>query len=286
MSKVNGKDKIEYAKEVVAFLSRFYDIPIPEVIESEWSPEFRHDKIALALTLEEESLSTFLEEQVLHEYYHYLWYAMSKNFFDMSLHEKFLSKDKHVIAPLFESQEAGAVAFAKYWAILILKWKVMEIKPEQWKIKMVEEKEEKFVEDKKPETELPEGVVLVKFTMKDEKNAEGLETIFEAIINGGHEFRSAVHMKEMFRCVMYEKGWKIGSPIVLYAIHEDMAWSVQQTVDWAYLKEIDVVAVRREGREVEVGYIKLGIKAPPPKEKAIYAFRKVDGWKLGKIQEK
>jgi len=128
--------------------------------------------------------------------------------------------------------------------------------------------------------ELPEGVVLVKFEMKNEKYAEMVSTIFDAIASGDYEFRSAVHLKDMMRTVMYKKGAKTGTPIEVYAKDKDVAWSLQQTIDWAYNKIIKVVATRREGNMVEVAYIKVGLAPPPPKEKCIYSFKKTDGWKL------
>lgn len=131
-----------------------------------------------------------------------------------------------------------------------------------------------------PETKLPEGVTLVKFEMKNEKYAEMVSTIFDAIVSGKYEFRSAVHLKDMFRTVMYKKGEKTGTPIEMFAKDKDNAWSLQQTVDWAYRGIIKVVATKREGATVEVAYIKLGLAPVLPKEKYIYSFKKTDGWTL------
>jgi len=139
------------------------------------------------------------------------------------------------------------------------------------------EVDEEITEEEKP-TELPEGVITVKFGMKTEKDAESVETIFEAIVTGKYEFRSAVNIDDMVRTVMYDKGGKVGTPIVMFTKDKDIAWSLQQTIDWALHGMIKVVAVRRERDVVEVAHLKLGLKEPPPKAKYIKHF-KGRGWK-------
>ena len=135
-------------------------------------------------------------------------------------------------------------------------------------------------EEKVIETKLPEGVTMVKFEFLAEVDAKVAEDMFEVMIANGAEFRSAVNMGTMVRAVMYPKGSKTGSPIRMVTKDKDTAWSLQQTIDWDLRDQIQVVAVKKEGLVLEVAYIKKGLKAPPPKEKMIYAFKKTDGWTI------
>ena len=129
-------------------------------------------------------------------------------------------------------------------------------------------------------TILPEGVESAAFELYADTDAETTETVFMGIMSGKYDFRSAVNLGAMVRTVMYETGAKAGTPIEIVTVSKEMAWSLQQTIDWAHEKLIEVVAVRREGKIVEVAYIKVGIAPPPPKEKLIYTFKKTDGWTL------
>ena len=150
-----------------------------------------------------------------------------------------------------------------------------EILLEAWKtIKTIEEKPEVI------ETKVPEGVETVKYTFVNEKDAELVETMFDAITTGKYEFRSAVNIGTMVRCVMYEKGEKVGTPVRVIVTDKDMAWHLQQLIDWCLRKQVKVLAIRREGKNVEVAFRMEGIAPPPPKEKLWYSFKKTDGWSL------
>lgn len=142
----------------------------------------------------------------------------------------------------------------------------------------IAEKLKEFKEEKP--VELPEGVTLAKFEFQNEVYAKIAENIFELILAKAAEFRSAVNIKTMVRTVMYKKGEKTGAPYEMYTKDNENAWSLQQTIDWTYRDIIEVVAVKRDHTILEVAYTKKGLKAPPPKEKMIYAFKKTDGWKL------
>ena len=131
-----------------------------------------------------------------------------------------------------------------------------------------------------PETKVPEGITMAKFVFLAEVDAKVAEDMFEVMIAKGAEFRSAVNMGTMVRAVMYPKGSKTGSPIRMVTKDKETAWSLQQTIDWDLRDQIQVVAVKKEGVVVEAAYIKKGLKAPPPKEKMIYAFKKTDGWTI------
>ena len=130
------------------------------------------------------------------------------------------------------------------------------------------------------ETKIPEGVETVKYTFVNEKDAELVETMFDAITTGKYEFRSAVNIGTMVRCVMYEKGEKVGTPVRVIVTDKDMAWHLQQLIDWCLRKQVKVLAIRREGKNVEVAFRMEGIAPPPPKEKLWYSFKKTDGWSL------
>ncbi len=133
---------------------------------------------------------------------------------------------------------------------------------------------------------LPEGIYITKFEMSDEKNAEQIEIMFELMIEGTHDFRSAVNLDKDVRTVMCEKGKSYGTPMIISTVSKEMAWSLQQTIDWVYKELIKVVAVRRKGSIVEMGYIKLGIPELPKPETYIYYFEKTDGWTLEKHDRK
>jgi len=134
---------------------------------------------------------------------------------------------------------------------------------------------------------LPEGLETVPFELVDEANAEQVETMFLAMVKDTHEFRSAVNIGKDVRTVMYEKGKKYGGTrIHITTVSVPMAWSLQQTIDWCLLKQISVVAVRRKGAIVEVGYIKKGIPEPPSRETYIHYFEKTDGWTVEKHERK
>jgi len=141
-------------------------------------------------------------------------------------------------------------------------------------------KEEK--KEEVPETKIPEGVETVKYTFVNEKDAELVETMFDAITTGKYEFRSAVNIGTMVRCVMYEKGEKVGTPVRVIVTDKDMAWHLQQLIDWCLRRQAKILAIRREGKTVEVAFRMEGIKpmAKEEKEKLWFHFKKTDGWTL------
>ena len=144
----------------------------------------------------------------------------------------------------------------------------------------------KNLKEEEPVT-LPEGLETVPFELVDEANAEQVETMFLAMVEDTHEFRSAVNIGKDVRTVIYEKGKKYGgTPIQVTTVSKEMAWSLQQTIDWCLLKQIKVVAVRRKGAIVEVGYIKKGFAEPPMKETYIHYFEKTDGWTMEKHERR
>ena len=132
------------------------------------------------------------------------------------------------------------------------------------------------------ETKIPEDVETVKYAFVNEKDAELVETMFDAITTGKYEFRSAVNIGTMVRCVMYEKGEKVGTPVRVIVTDKDMAWHLQQLIDWCLRKQVKVLAIRREGKNVEVAFRMEGIKPMPKeeKEKLWYHLKKTDGWSL------
>ena len=155
-----------------------------------------------------------------------------------------------------------------------------EVKREiQERLKKIEVKE-KEIPTEVPVTKIPEGVEVVKYTFVNEKDAELVETMFDAITTGKYEFRSAVNIGTMVRCVMYEKGEKVGTPVRVIVTDKDMAWHLQQLIDWCLRRQAKILATRREGKTVEVAFRMEGIKPPPPKEWLVYRFKKTDGWSL------
>jgi len=131
-----------------------------------------------------------------------------------------------------------------------------------------------------PEEKIPEGVEVVKYVFVSETDAGMAETMFEAMGAGKAEFRSAVNLGTMVRCVMYEKDEKWGTPIRVAVMDKDMAWHLQQLIDWVYRKQAKILAVKKDKKEVSVAFRMEGIKPPPPKEKMFYQFKKTDGWSL------
>ena len=127
---------------------------------------------------------------------------------------------------------------------------------------------------------LPEGVYTVPFEMKDEKFAEMVENIFETIMAGKCVYKSAVNMDDAMRTVMREKDTGVETILMVSCKDNENAMSLRQTLDWVLWETIKVVAVRRQKNAVEVGYVKLGLKPPPEKEKYFYHFQKTDGWTL------
>ena len=155
-----------------------------------------------------------------------------------------------------------------------------EVKREiQERLKKIEVKEKAA---EVPETKFPEGVEVVKYTFVNEKDAELVETMFDAITTGKYEFRSAVNIGTMVRCVMYEKGEKVGTPVRVIVTDKDMAWHLQQLIDWCLRRQAKILAIRREGKTVEVAFRMEGIKpmAKEEKEKLWFHFKKTDGWTL------
>jgi hypothetical protein len=72
---------------------------------------------------------------------------------------------------------------------------------------------------------------------------------------------------------------KVGYPIEVVCKDKENSIALRQTIDWVYAGEIEVVAVRRQEKAVEVAYIRKGI-AKPKKEFMVYTFKKTDGWSL------
>jgi len=137
------------------------------------------------------------------------------------------------------------------------------------------------------ETKLPEGVELVKYEFTNTDSIEVADNLFSMIIAKKCEFRSAVNLGTKVRTVMYEydergivKGG--GSALIMETVSKDTAWHLQQMIDWAYRQIVEIIAVRKMDKAVEVVFIMKGLKAIPKeeKEKMWYHFKKVDGWKL------
>lgn len=141
---------------------------------------------------------------------------------------------------------------------------------------------DKYKKEKEKPVEQLEGLVVVKFEMRTVGDAKSVHTIFDAVVSGKYEFRSAVNLKDELgvyvRAVMYEKSKKYGRPVEVYVKNKETAWALMQTLEWIYKDEIRVVAVRRLDKTVEVAYIRKGIPKPPPKEKYIMFLKKTDGW--------
>ena len=130
------------------------------------------------------------------------------------------------------------------------------------------------------ETKIPEGVEEVKYVFFGTTDADTAETMFDAMGTGKYEFKSAVNLGTMVRCVMYEKGEKIGTPIRVVVMDKDMAWHLQQLIDWVLRGQVKVLAIRKEDKTLTVAFRMEGIKPPPPKEKLWYHYKKTDGWSL------
>jgi len=131
----------------------------------------------------------------------------------------------------------------------------------------------------KPETKVPEGVNLVRFEFENEKYAEMAELMFSALMKG-YMPKSAVNLDTMVRLVLVEKGKKSGEIVKVYMVDKENAVMLRQLLDWIWFGFAMIVAVKREGRFLEVAYIKHGLQPPPPTEKYIYYFKKTDGWTL------
>jgi hypothetical protein len=130
-----------------------------------------------------------------------------------------------------------------------------------------------------PETKVPEGVTVVKFEMETPEFAEVLEECFKKFMEG-FAGRSAVGYDHKVRFVMVHRDKpKVGYPIEVVCKDKENSIALRQTVDWVYTGEIEVVAVRRQEKAVEVAYIRKGI-AKPKREPMIYTFKKTDGWSL------
>jgi hypothetical protein len=178
---------------------------------------------------------------------------------------------------LKEIKEKYPEAIDKFEALNLLddkRYKFNELAAKVW-----EERAKPTVEEVK---KIPEGVETVKYTFVNDKDAEVTETIFDAITTGKYEFRSAVNIGTMVRCVMYEKGERVGTPVRMIVTDKDMAWHLQQLIDWCLRRQAKILATRREGKVVEVAFRMEGIKPMPKeeKEKLWYHFKKTDGWTL------
>jgi hypothetical protein len=130
-----------------------------------------------------------------------------------------------------------------------------------------------------PETKVPEGVTVVKFEMETPEFAEVLEECFKKFMEG-FAGRSAVGYDHKVRFVMVHRDKpKVGYPIEVVCKDKENSIALRQTIDWVYAGEIEVVAVRRQEKAVEVAYIRKGI-AKPKKEFMVYKFKETDGWSL------
>jgi hypothetical protein len=139
-------------------------------------------------------------------------------------------------------------------------------------------KRKKYVEEV-PETKVPEGVTVVKFEMETPEFAEVVEECFKKFMEG-YAGRSAVGYDHKVRFVMVHRDKpKVGYPIEVVCKDKENSIALRQTVDWVYTGEIEVVAVRRQEKAVEVAYIRKGI-AKPKREPMVYTFKKTDGWTL------
>jgi len=175
--------------------------------------------------------------------------------------------------------------YAKYNYARKLAFEILEplgVKPS----KEVKEAMEKWKERVEPQLEeikkIPEGVETVKYEFVTVPDAEIAETMFDAIMTGKYEFRSAVNIGTMVRAVMYEKGEKMGTPVRMMVTDKDMAWHLQQLIDWCLKGNAKVLATRRKEKAVEVAFRMEGIKPmeKKEKEKLYYHFKKTDGWTL------
>jgi len=148
------------------------------------------------------------------------------------------------------------------------------------KVTLLEEREQIKAETEVSETKVPEGVEVVKYVFFTPTDVDMAATMFDAMGTGKYEFRSAVNLGTMVRCVMYEKGEKTGTPIRVVVQDKDMAWHLQQLIDWVYRRQAKVLAVKKEDKTLNVAFRMEGIKPLPPKEKLWYHFKKTDGWSL------
>jgi hypothetical protein len=182
---------------------------------------------------------------------------------------------EELITLLKEVKEKYPEAIDKLEVLNLLdekRYKYSELAPKLW-----EERVEPAVEETK---KIPEGVEVVKYVFFTPTDVDMAETMFDAMGTGKYEFRSAVNLGTMVRCVMYEKGEKTGTPIRVVVQDKDMAWHLQQLIDWVLKGQAKVLAVKKEDKTLSVAFRMEGIKPSPPKEKLWYHFAKTDGWSL------
>jgi len=141
-----------------------------------------------------------------------------------------------------------------------------------------EERAEVGVEETK---KIPEGVEEVVYNFFSEADVTMAATMFDAMGTSKYEFKSAVNLGTMVRCVMYEKGEKTGTPIRVVLTDKDMAWHLQQLIDWVYRRQAKVLAIKKEDKSLRVAFRMEGIQKPKvEKEKLWYHYSKTDGWSL------
>jgi len=155
-----------------------------------------------------------------------------------------------------------------------------EEKKSKWKMHF-EECMQTYAPKEVPETKIPEGVEEVVYNFFSEADATMAATMFDAMGTSKYEFKSAVNLGTMVRCVMYERGEKTGTPIRVVLTDKDMAWHLQQLIDWVYRRQAKVLAIKKEDKSLRVAFRMEGIQKPKvEKEKLWYHYSKTDGWSL------
>lgn len=139
-----------------------------------------------------------------------------------------------------------------------------------------------------PEEGFPEGVEHVKYTFASDKDISTTETMLEAAGVGKADLRSAVNIGNFVRTVMYSPPDEKNGTIVRVAVTDkDMAWHLQQLMDWTHRKQVKIIALRREELTLYVAFRMEGIQPEPKPIPAWFHGQnsKSKGWRLVKEEK-
>lgn len=115
------------------------------------------------------------------------------------------------------------------------------------------------------------------FCFETEVGAEAAKEVFEDLM-AGWEFASAVNWDSNVSGVLRERGKKGGIKTVMGCTDKEIAWLLQQFLDWHFRKNVEfkAIEIKKECIEVEYEMIEpMKLKKPIGRGKI---WKKTDGW--------
>ena len=113
--RVKREEKARIADCIFERLSVHYEVPKPQWKFAD-NAGYDHKAGVIYLTETEEKAIAFIQEEVLHEYFHYLEHKLLKESkMDFVVLEEKILIDNVVYLPLYESFESAAETFARIW---------------------------------------------------------------------------------------------------------------------------------------------------------------------------